>query len=106
MRIKAFLAVRRNQTRDYLDIAALAYTIGTDQAANILAGIDNYYADQHGTGVGVRSQVVRQLSDPRPKDSLVTGNLNLYKRLNCRWHDWNEVVAVCNEVADIMEGAL
>jgi len=46
LRIKAFLAVRRNQTRDYLDLAALADRLGAEQAADVLARIDEYYADQ------------------------------------------------------------
>ena len=45
LRIKAWLALSRNQTRDYLDIAALATQIGLDEAAGVLAGIDDYYAD-------------------------------------------------------------
>ena len=36
LRIKAWLAVSRNQVRDYLDIAALADTIGIAEAAGIL----------------------------------------------------------------------
>jgi hypothetical protein len=63
LRIKAFLIVRRNQTRDYLDLAALTDRIGVAQAAEVLARIDDYYADQHEAGDGVASQLVRQLSD-------------------------------------------
>src|SRR3954451_248872 len=33
LRIKAFLVVRRNQTRDYLDLAALSEHLGSEQAA-------------------------------------------------------------------------
>src|SRR6185436_14980778 len=36
LRIKAFLVVRRNQTRDYLDLAALSDCMGTDLAAKTL----------------------------------------------------------------------
>src|SRR5580693_7753198 len=67
LRIKGFLIVRRNQTRDYLDVAALADRQGLHAAAGILARIDRYYTDQHGDGRGVAAQLVRQLSDPRPK---------------------------------------
>ncbi len=45
LRIKAWLALSRNQTRDYLDIAALAERIGLDEAAAVLADMDDYYAD-------------------------------------------------------------
>jgi hypothetical protein len=67
LRIKGFLIVRRNQTRDYLDVAALADRYGIPDAAAVLARIDDYYADQHGEGRGVAAQLVRQLADPRPK---------------------------------------
>jgi hypothetical protein len=40
LRVKAWLAVSRNQTRDYLDIAALADTIGLDRAAVVPGTID------------------------------------------------------------------
>src|SRR4029077_880672 len=45
LRIKAWLALGRNQTRDYLDIAALADRMGLDEAATVMRGIDDYYAD-------------------------------------------------------------
>jgi hypothetical protein len=98
LRIKGFLAVRRNQTRDYLDLAALADHVGIARAADILAGMDEYYADQHGEGDGVASQLVRQLSDPRPADTSVTRELGSYRRLRKRWANWSAVVDVLNEV--------
>jgi hypothetical protein len=99
LRIKGFLIVRRNQTRDYLDVAALADRYGTDGAAGVLAGIDDYYADQHGGGRGVAAQLARQLADPRPKDSSVTRQLGAYRNLAARWTDWKEVRSVCRELA-------
>ncbi len=99
LRIKGFLIVRRNQTRDYLDVAALADRYGTRIAATVLAGIDDYYTDQHGEGRGVAAQVARQLADPRPADTSVTRQLAEYRNLVKRWTDWNEVRAVCREVA-------
>jgi hypothetical protein len=35
-RIKAYFAIKRNQTREYLDIAALATRIGLEEAAHVL----------------------------------------------------------------------
>jgi Nucleotidyl transferase AbiEii toxin, Type IV TA system len=99
LRIKAFLIVRRNQTRDYLDLAALAERLGVDEAASALARIDDYYADQHGEGDGVASQLVRQLSDPKPADSTVTDQLSAYRRLSKRWSDWSAVAETLGEVA-------
>lgn len=102
LRVKAFLIVRRNQTRDYLDVAALADRFGTDPAARALSDIDSYYADQHGAGDGVASQLIRQLADPRPKDLSTTRNLGQYKNLAARWQHWDAVVLACRELARAM----
>jgi hypothetical protein len=99
LRVKGFLIVRRNQTRDYLDVAALADRYGVGEAARVLAGIDGYYADQHGGGGGVAAQLVRQLADPRPKDSSVTRQLGAYRNLAVRWTEWGEVRSVCRQLA-------
>ncbi len=99
LRIKGFLIVRRNQTRDYLDVAALSDRYGIHEAAGVLARIDDYYADQHGGGRGIAAQLARQLADPRPKDSSVTGQLDAYRNLTARWTDWGEVRSVCRQLA-------
>jgi Nucleotidyl transferase AbiEii toxin, Type IV TA system len=105
LRIKAFLVVRRNQTRDYLDLAALSEQIGVDHAADVLARIDDYYADQHGEGDGVASQLIRQLSDPQPADRSVIEQLSSYRRLRRRWADWTAVTEVLGDVAARMVSA-
>ncbi|MFO8151412.1 MAG: hypothetical protein R6T93_14120 [Trueperaceae bacterium] len=102
LRVKAFLIVRRNQTRDYLDVAALADRMGLGRAARVLASIDAYYRDQRGEGDGVATQVARQLAEPRPRDARTTRELRRYERLDARWHDWKVVVAVCGALADRM----
>jgi hypothetical protein len=102
LRIKAFLVVRRNQTRDYLDVAALAERYGVGESADVLAGIDDYYADQHGSGRGVAAQVARQLADPRPADVSVTRQLGAYRNLSPQWTDWKRVRAACRELAAAM----
>jgi hypothetical protein len=99
LRIKAFLIVRRNQTRDYLDVAALADGYGFHEAAEVLARIDDYYADQHGRGRGVAAQLARQLADPRPKDSSVIRQLDAYRNLASRWTDWGQVRSICGQLA-------
>jgi len=99
LRIKAFLIVRRNQTRDYLDLAALSAQIGIERAAEVLGGIDDYYADQAETSDGVASQLARQLADPRPADSSVTKELSSYRRLRKRWSDWSAVTEVLGAVS-------
>ncbi len=102
LRIKAWLALSRNQTRDYLDIAALADSIGLDDAAAVLRDIDDYYADINRRPEAVSTQLVRQLADPRPRDAEVTTQLASYKALDMRWHEWSTVKAVLSELAEAM----
>lgn len=102
LRVKAFLIVRRNQTRDFLDVAALADRVGIPVAGRVLAEIDDYYADQHGSGTGVAAQVARQLADPRPKDASVTRELDRYRNLTPRWTDWSEIRRTCADLAAAM----
>jgi hypothetical protein len=99
LRIKAFLIVRRNQTRDYLDLAALSDHIGIDRAAKALRQIDDYYGDQNESEDGVASQLVRQLSDPKPADRSVIDQLSSYRRLRKRWSDWGAVTGILGDVA-------
>jgi hypothetical protein len=100
LRIKAWLALSRNQTRDYLDIAALATCIGLDEAAAVLRGIDGYYADVNRRPEAVATQLVRQLADPRPRDAEVTTQLAQYKALDPRWHEWPTVTATLTDLAE------
>lgn len=102
LRIKAWLALTRNQTRDYLDIAALADRVGLDEAASVLAGIDDYYADVNTRPEAVATQLVRQLADPRPRDAEVTTQLSSYKALDPRWHNWSTVKTVLADLAEKM----
>jgi hypothetical protein len=102
LRVKAWLVLSRNQTRDYLDVAALADRIGLDESAAVLGGIDDYYADLNRRPEAVASQVARQLADPRPRDAEVTHQLAAYKALDPRWHDWAAVKALLADVAERM----
>lgn len=102
LRVKAFLIVRRNQTRDYLDVAALGDRFGIEHSAAVLDEIDAYYADQHQHGSGVAAQVARQLADPRPADVSVTRQLDAYRNLDPRWQDWVHVRQVCRQLAATM----
>lgn len=102
LRIKAWLALSRNQTRDYLDVAALADRIGLDEAASVLRGIDDYYADVNRRPEAVATQLVRQFADPRPRDGEVTEQLASYKALDPRWHEWSTVKAMLADLADRM----
>lgn len=102
LRVKAWLALTRNQTRDYVDVAALAARVGLDCAARTLVGMDDYYSDVYEGEDRVATQLVRQLGAPRPRDPQVTSQLAAYRRLDPRWHDWREVTAVTSAVARLM----
>jgi hypothetical protein len=102
LRIKAWLALSRNQTRDYLDVAALADRMGLDEAVAVLRGIDDYYDDLNRRPEAVVTQLVRQLADPRPRDAEVTTQLASYKALKERWHEWSTVKAVLADLAERM----
>lgn len=98
LRIKAFLIVRRNQTRDFLDVAALSEKYGFEHAASVLSAIDRWYADESKDGVPVSTQLARQLASPHPAD-LSKVNLATYKRLSERWHTWDSVKDQVQRVA-------
>ncbi|HEX5308083.1 MAG TPA: hypothetical protein VFW38_03290 [Solirubrobacteraceae bacterium] len=102
LRIKGWLALGRNQTRDYVDLAALADRVGLDEAASILRDIDTYYADINEHPEAVATQLTRQLSDPHPRDAEVTRQLSSYRELNERWQDWKTVKDVLADLAERM----
>lgn len=100
-RLKAWLVLVRNATRDYLDVAALADRVGPE-AADVLLGLDTYYADQQGPGgIRVALQLARQLAEPRPYD-LSEVDLQHYRRLEPRWRDWTTVADACRALSVAM----
>lgn len=99
LRIKAYLIVQRNQVRDYLDVVALADRLG-DPSIDVLARIDDYYADRSNGGDSVLTVLTQRLSEPSPRDARVTRQLRSYKGLAPRWHDWHAVVDACHALAD------
>ncbi|MGH9066096.1 MAG: hypothetical protein ACRD0J_01020 [Acidimicrobiales bacterium] len=105
-RVKAWLVLRRNATRDYLDLAALSHRLGIEESARVLDALDQWYEDQRGPGgKRVATQVARQLADPRPYD-LSDVDLAHYRHLQPRWQDWDEVVDQCRGVATAMLSSL
>lgn len=92
LRVKAWLVLRRNATRDYLDVVALAERVGSREAARVIVGMDDYYEDQIGPGGRrVAAQLAKQLADPAPYD-LSQVDLSHYRQLEGRWRDWHNVV--------------
>lgn len=102
LRVKAWLVLRRNATRDYLDVVALADRLGTAEAAAVTLALDEYYDDQRrASGRPVATQLARQLAEPAPYD-LSDVDLQTYRELDDRWRDWSEVVAACRSLATAM----
>lgn len=100
-RIKGWLVLRRNATRDYLDVVALADRLGPE-APGVLFGIDAYYEDQHGDGGRrVATQLTKQLAEPLPYD-LEDVDLRHYRALDRRWQSWPNVVAASRRLAAAM----
>ena len=99
LRIKAYLIVKRNFVRDYLDVAALSATAGIPRAAAVLAGADAYYTDPQQGDRSLAAQLVQQLGNPRPHDTTQVSRLSNYKGLIARWQDWQAVCAQLQELA-------
>lgn len=98
-RIKAWLCLIRNATRDYLDVVALADRLGPHRAADVLLGLDDYYEDQRGPGGRrIATQVAKQLAEPAPGDR---SDLDLasYRQLQPRWQDWTTVADASRALA-------
>jgi hypothetical protein len=68
LRMKSYLIMCRNRTRDYSEFADLVESMETHTAAEVLAGMDRYYCGQHSRKQWVATQLVRRLADPQPSD--------------------------------------
>ena len=98
-RIKAWLCLIRNATRDYLDTAALGARLGEGNSVSQVIAMDDYYADQIGPGGRrVATQVARQLAEPNP-DDLSSVDLTSYRKLDRRWQNWQTVADWCRRIA-------
>jgi len=99
-RIKAFLIIKRNQMRDYLDFAALSDKIGITACAQIMENLDEYYTDDSTAHEKpALSQLLRQLCNPHPKDYRNIEQLPEYKGVAEKWKDWDFTVEICKSVA-------
>lgn len=99
LRIKAFLCLDRNATRDYLDLAALAAHVGIAGAVEALWRMDECYPQKNDDPWAVRTQLVMQLAAPPPYD-LDTVDLAEYKGVQPPFDRWRHVAEVCGTVSD------
>jgi hypothetical protein len=98
LRIKTFLVVERNATRDYLDVAALTHHLGMKEGIAALEHMNELYAEFAGEDGDMLSSVVVKLSNPDPYD-LTDVDLAEYKGIVAPWNDWNAVEAQCRALA-------
>lgn len=94
LRIKAWLILVRNQTRDYLDVLAIADHLGAARSVAALRSLDRHYRDLYRPDaerdVSALLQLARQLADPQPEDQDWMA-LDAYKGLGAPWTDWDHV---------------
>jgi hypothetical protein len=105
LRIKAFLCLDRNATRDYLDLAELASHLGIDAAVDALWRMDELYPQKNGDIWAVRTQLTMQLAAPPPYD-LEKVDLAEYKGVKPPFDRWEHVVSVCGAWPEARAGGV
>jgi heme transporter len=68
LRLKGYLIMSRNSSRDYAEFAELVDTMEAETAALVLTGMDRYYSGQSPRRQWIATQLVRRLADPHPSD--------------------------------------
>ena len=69
LRLQSYLVLCRNSRADYAELADLADAMNIDNAATVLAGIDEYYSSGNPHRMWIATQLVRRLADPAPADT-------------------------------------
>ena len=95
LRIKGFLILRRNATRDYVDFAALGDYLGSNAAAEALSRFDELYPQE--SGESPLQQLFSQIASPQPYD-LKEVDLPNFKGLDARWHTWDAICQTCETI--------
>lgn len=88
LRVKAYLIVRRNATRDFIDFVALFDKLGVRESVKALTSLDDLYPQESGNSI--TQQLALQLAEPKPWD-LAETNLSRYKGLKAPYTSWEEV---------------
>ncbi len=94
LRIKVFLLVERNATRDYLDVAALSHHLGLRKSVAALERMNDLYSEFAGEGGDMLTSIAVKLSNPDPYD-LTEVDLSEYKGIVAPWNNWLAVEAQC-----------
>ncbi|OBK25423.1 hypothetical protein A5634_26450 [Mycobacterium asiaticum] len=104
LRLKGYLIMSRNSSRDYAEFADMLDVMDAETAAMVLAGMDRYYSCQPPGAASRRqwmaTQLVRRLADPDPSD-LDEERPEPDARADWR-ADWEEVRQRCLSVAVAM----
>jgi hypothetical protein len=98
LRMKAFLLVERNATRDYLDVAALSHHLGLARSAAAPERMNDLYAEFAGEGGDMLTTVITKLAAPDPYD-LTEVDLTEYQGIVEPWKDWRAVEEQCRALA-------
>ncbi|MBM5810526.1 MAG: nucleotidyl transferase AbiEii/AbiGii toxin family protein [Gammaproteobacteria bacterium] len=101
LRIKAFLVVERNATRDYLDVAALTHHLGLARSAAALRMMNQIYGEFAGENGDILASLTVRLTHPEPYD-LAEVDLADYKGIVPPWDDWTAVESQCRELAEAL----
>ncbi|MDN5870003.1 MAG: hypothetical protein L0H73_04710 [Nitrococcus sp.] len=105
IRIKGWMILVRNATRDYLDFAALTAHAGEARTRDALAPFDALYQDVDARGrerdTLPSMQLLRQLAEPRPND-LDQRLLADYQEIAPECSDWRRVASQCETVAETL----
>ncbi len=106
LRIKAWLIVTRNTTRDYIDFAAISHILEDQKVVDALKEFDIYYKDVYrGSVVSPLNQLARQLAEPKPYD-LDEIHIADYKGISPPLDRWENISDICNRVSAILSGLL
>jgi Nucleotidyl transferase AbiEii toxin, Type IV TA system len=99
LRIKSVLILKRNATRDYLDLVALADHMENSEIVKAMAPFDTLYPQPNGESALQQLQI--QLSNPMPYD-LEEDSLAEYKNLDPKWHQWETVKSACINISILL----
>ncbi len=96
LRLKGYLIISRNSSRDFAEFADMVDTMEPETAAVVLAGMDRYYCCQPPKRQWMATQLVRRLADPHPSDLA-----DQYPEPDAK-ASWDEVRQRCLSVAVAM----